>query len=93
MSQVHVSLNNVDKLRKLISKIQKDQHPYGQGILGLTYNIWKCKEEYQGYVQQSGIIYYLYLKNFFICLLILNLSMYIFYSYLFQWSNNGYLYV
>lgn len=73
MSQVHVSLNNVDKLRRLISKIQKEQHPYGQGILGLTYNIWKCSKEYQGYVQQSGIIYYLYLKKFFYLFANLNL--------------------
>lgn len=47
----------MDKLRRLVAKVQKIHHPFGQGILGLTYNIWKCKEEYQGYVQQSGIIF------------------------------------
>jgi hypothetical protein len=49
----------MDKLRRLVARVQKIHHPFGQGILGLTYNIWKCKEEYLGYVQQSGIISYL----------------------------------
>jgi len=53
----------MDKLRRLVSKVQKTHHPFGQGILGLTYNIWKCKEEYLGYVQQSGII--LHIKKLF----------------------------
>ena len=55
LPQVHASLNNVDKLRRLISKIQKEHDPYGQGILGLTYNIWRGKEEYKDYVQQAGM--------------------------------------
>lgn len=61
MPQVHASLNNMDKLRRLVAKVQKAHHPFGQGILGLTYDIWKCKQEYLGYVQQSGSII-LYLK-------------------------------
>ena len=44
----------MDKLRRLVAKVQKAHHPYGQGILSLTYNIWKCEEKYLGYVQQSG---------------------------------------
>jgi len=57
LSQVHASLNDIDKLRRLISKVQKEHNPYGQGILGLTHNIWKGKEEYKNYVQQAGTIY------------------------------------
>ncbi|CAB4396483.1 unnamed protein product [Rhizophagus irregularis] len=55
LSQVHASLNDIDKLRRLISKVQKEHNPYGQGILGLTYDIWKGKEEYKDYVQQAGV--------------------------------------
>ncbi|UZO11199.1 uncharacterized protein OCT59_002771 [Rhizophagus irregularis] len=53
--QVHASLNDIDKLRRLISKVQKEHNPYGQGILGLTYDIWKGKKEYKDYVQQAGV--------------------------------------
>ncbi|CAG8516839.1 13496_t:CDS:10 [Cetraspora pellucida] len=42
LSEVHASLNNMDKLRRLVAKVQKSKHPYGQGILGLTYNIWSA---------------------------------------------------
>jgi hypothetical protein len=58
----------MDKLRRLVAKVQKTHHPFGQGILGLTYDIWKCKEEYLGYVQQSGII--LHLKKLFCYILV-----------------------
>ncbi|CAG8709405.1 5703_t:CDS:2, partial [Cetraspora pellucida] len=60
LSEVHVSLNNIDKLRHLVSKVQKEQNPYGQEILGLTYNIWKRKKEYDDYVQQAGSLNHLY---------------------------------
>ena len=67
LSQVHASLNDIDKLRRLISKIQKEYNPYGQGILGLTYNIWKGKEEYEDYVQQAGM----YLKLYYYSIIII----------------------
>ncbi|CAG8813574.1 11359_t:CDS:2, partial [Gigaspora rosea] len=53
LSEVHASLNNLDKLRHLVSKVQKEHNPYGQGILGSTYSIWKEKKEYEDYVQQA----------------------------------------
>jgi len=40
----------MDKLCRLVAKVQKAYHSFGQGILGFTYNIWKCKEEYLGYI-------------------------------------------
>ncbi|CAB4417119.1 unnamed protein product [Rhizophagus irregularis] len=49
LPQVHASLNNMDKLRRLMAKVQKAH----QDILGFTYNIWKYEEKYLGYVQQS----------------------------------------
>ncbi|EXX50481.1 hypothetical protein RirG_270430 [Rhizophagus irregularis DAOM 197198w] len=65
LPQVHASLNNMDKLRRLVAKVQKAHHLYGQGILGLTYNIWKCEENildinffkwaYNGYLVQGDI--------------------------------------
>ena len=78
----------MDKLRRLVAKVQKAHHPFGQGILGLTYNIWKCEEKYFGYVQQSG-------KQFMFSIFINYLikSCIIFYSHLFQWAYNGYLYI
>ncbi|CAG8837067.1 15000_t:CDS:2, partial [Cetraspora pellucida] len=33
LSQIHASLNNIDKLRRLVSKVQKIHHPFGQGLL------------------------------------------------------------
>ncbi|CAG8578077.1 18729_t:CDS:10, partial [Racocetra persica] len=50
LSEVH----NMDKLRRLIAKIQKSKHLYGQELLGLTYNIWSDNQELLGYVQQSA---------------------------------------
>ncbi|CAG8732556.1 1712_t:CDS:2, partial [Dentiscutata heterogama] len=52
LSEVHASLNNINKLRRLIAKIQKLKHPYGQGLLDLTYNIWSGNQELSGYIQQ-----------------------------------------
>ncbi|CAG8579137.1 7905_t:CDS:10, partial [Cetraspora pellucida] len=55
LSQIHASLNNINKLRRLVSKVQKIHHPFGQGLLGLTYNIWKKNIKYSDYVQQSAV--------------------------------------
>ncbi|CAG8705663.1 9543_t:CDS:2, partial [Dentiscutata heterogama] len=55
LSEIHASLNNIDKLKQLVSKVQKEHNPYRQSILGLTYNIWKEKKEYDNYVQQAGV--------------------------------------
>ncbi|CAG8847426.1 24061_t:CDS:2, partial [Racocetra persica] len=32
---VHMALNNLDKLRHLVSKVQKEHNPYRQDILGI----------------------------------------------------------
>ncbi|CAG8454501.1 17889_t:CDS:2, partial [Cetraspora pellucida] len=37
--EVYALLNNIDKLRYLVSKVQKEQNSYRQEILDLTYNI------------------------------------------------------
>ncbi|CAG8559447.1 8924_t:CDS:2 [Racocetra persica] len=54
LSQVHASLNNIDKLRRLVAKVQKSYYSFGQGILELTYNIWEKNINYLNYVQQSA---------------------------------------
>ncbi|KAF0333005.1 cobalamin biosynthesis protein cobt [Gigaspora margarita] len=33
LSQIHTSLNNLDRLRYLVGQIQQSQNPYGQGVL------------------------------------------------------------
>ncbi|CAB5389955.1 unnamed protein product [Rhizophagus irregularis] len=38
LSDIHASLNNTDRLRYYIDKIQKEIHPQGQGLLGVVYN-------------------------------------------------------
>ncbi|UZO11561.1 uncharacterized protein OCT59_003124 [Rhizophagus irregularis] len=40
LAEVHVSLNNIDKLRYLIGKAYKNLHPFGQGVMGIYHNIF-----------------------------------------------------
>ncbi|RIA97931.1 hypothetical protein C1645_813468 [Glomus cerebriforme] len=39
LSEIHISLNNIDKLRYLIGKVYKTLHPFGQDIIGVYHNI------------------------------------------------------
>ncbi|GBB99843.1 hypothetical protein RclHR1_03650019 [Rhizophagus clarus] len=51
ISEVHISLNNIDKLRSLIAKCYKNMHPYGQGNLGILYSVQCKKFDMHNYVR------------------------------------------
>jgi hypothetical protein len=53
LSEVHASLNNIDKLRYLVSKCYKNIHPHGQSTLGVIYNM-KQNEDLKNYVRRIG---------------------------------------
>ncbi|CAG8842037.1 30755_t:CDS:2, partial [Racocetra persica] len=51
-SQIHASLNNVDRLRYLVNKANKEIYPYGQSIMGIWYNITQKLNNLHKYVQK-----------------------------------------
>ena len=54
MSEVHASLNNVDKLRSLVAKCYQKMHPYGQGNLGVLHSVQCKKFDMHNYVRRIG---------------------------------------
>lgn len=52
ISEIHASLNNIDKLRYLIAKVQNQQYPHGQGILGVVYDFHQNTQEIKNYIQK-----------------------------------------
>lgn len=52
ITEIHSSLNNIDKLRYLIARIQKEQNPHGQGILGVVYDFSQNTQEIKNYIQK-----------------------------------------
>jgi hypothetical protein len=63
LAEVHVSLNNIDKLRYLIGKAYKNLHPFGQGIIGVYHNISNPNSDLKDYVRKIGNFY----LNFYQC--------------------------
>jgi hypothetical protein len=54
-TEIHSSLNNLDKLRYLVSKVQQKQFPNGQGLLGIVTEFRNGNKEFDGYLQEIGI--------------------------------------
>ncbi|CAG8843705.1 15171_t:CDS:1, partial [Racocetra persica] len=52
LSEIHQSLNSVDKLRILVAKAYKNMHPYGQGILGVLHAAKNSHSEIKDYVHR-----------------------------------------
>lgn len=50
LSEIHASLNNIDKLRYLVGKTYKNIYPFGQGILGVIHSIQTKQLELHNYV-------------------------------------------
>ncbi|GES85594.1 hypothetical protein GLOIN_2v1773466 [Rhizophagus clarus] len=50
LSEIHMYLNNIDKLRYLIGKAYKTLHPFGQGVIGVYYNISNSNYDLVNYV-------------------------------------------
>jgi len=51
---VHLSLNNIDKLRYLIGKSYKNLHPFGQGVMGVYHNVLNANSNLTDYVRKIG---------------------------------------
>jgi hypothetical protein len=52
LTEIHASLNNADKLRTLIHRIQKDLHPYGQDIQGVIHSFQQNENGIRDYLQR-----------------------------------------
>jgi hypothetical protein len=50
LSNLHSSLNNIDRLRHLIAKIYKNIYPLGQGLLGVIHSVQTKQFELYDYV-------------------------------------------
>ncbi|CAG8824679.1 15357_t:CDS:2, partial [Cetraspora pellucida] len=55
LCEVHVLLNDTDKLCYCINKIQKEKHLFGQDLLDVMYNFSYNINNFQDYVQQINI--------------------------------------
>ncbi len=54
LAEVHISLNNIDKLHYLIGKVYKTLHLFGQGIMGIYHNISNTNSDLVHYVRKIG---------------------------------------
>ncbi|RHZ76174.1 hypothetical protein Glove_202g111 [Diversispora epigaea] len=52
LAEVHASLNNADRLRYHVDKIQKEINPQGTGLLGVVYNYSKNINNFCEYVKR-----------------------------------------
>ncbi|RIA79807.1 hypothetical protein C1645_839881 [Glomus cerebriforme] len=52
LADVHASLNNANRLRYYVDKIQKEIHPQGHGILGVVYNYSQNINNFCEYVKR-----------------------------------------
>ncbi|RGB33580.1 hypothetical protein C1646_761569 [Rhizophagus diaphanus] len=55
LAEVHVSLNNIDKLRYLVGKAYKTLHPFGQGVIGIYHDILNPKSDLIIYVRKIDL--------------------------------------
>jgi len=62
LSDIHISMNNIDKLRNIIMKEQKLLHPHGQGIMGVVHAFRQNESNLCDYIQR--ICKYLNVKMF-----------------------------
>jgi hypothetical protein len=51
---LHVSLNNIDKLRYLVGKAYNTLHPFGQGIMGVYHYVSNQNSDLIDYVRKIG---------------------------------------
>ena len=54
LAEVHASLNNADRLRYYVNKIQKEINPQGYGLLGVVYNYSRNIDNFCDYVKRLG---------------------------------------
>ncbi|EXX69589.1 hypothetical protein RirG_094700 [Rhizophagus irregularis DAOM 197198w] len=52
LSDIHASMNNIDKLRNIVMKEQKLLHPHGQGIMGVVHAFNQNEANLRDYIQR-----------------------------------------
>ena len=62
LSDIHASMNNIDKLRNIIMKEQKILHPHGQGVMEVVHAFNQNESNLCDYIQR--ICKYLNIKIF-----------------------------
>ncbi|PKC54668.1 hypothetical protein RhiirA1_447023 [Rhizophagus irregularis] len=55
LAEIHVSLNNIDKLRYLVGKAYKILHPFGQGVMGVYHYVSNKDSDLIDYVHKIEI--------------------------------------
>ena len=65
LSDIHVSLNNIDRLRYLVGKTYKNMYPLGQGILGVIHCVQTKQLEINHYVHTMSNYCKIYIYIFF----------------------------
>ncbi len=52
LSDIHASMNNIDKLRNIVMKEQRLLHPHGQGIMGVVHAFNQNEANLCDYIQR-----------------------------------------
>ncbi|GBC22818.2 hypothetical protein GLOIN_2v1773466 [Rhizophagus irregularis DAOM 181602=DAOM 197198] len=55
LAEIHVSLNNIDKLRYLVGKAYKILHPFGQGVMGVYHYVSNKDSDLIDYVHKIDL--------------------------------------
>ncbi|UZO12218.1 uncharacterized protein OCT59_003766 [Rhizophagus irregularis] len=55
LAEIHVSLNNIDKLRYLVGKAYKTLHPFGQGVMGVYHYVSNKDSDLIDYVHKIDL--------------------------------------
>ncbi|GBC31766.2 uncharacterized protein OCT59_013015 [Rhizophagus irregularis] len=57
LSDIHASMNNIDKLRNIVMKEQRLLHPHGQGIMGVVHAFNQNEANLRDYIQRINMSY------------------------------------
>ncbi|GBB98485.1 hypothetical protein RclHR1_03240010 [Rhizophagus clarus] len=52
LQEIHISLNNIDRLRYLVAKTYKNLYPFGQHILGVFQSVYSKQFDLHNYVHK-----------------------------------------
>jgi len=65
LQEIHVSLNNIDRLRYLVGKTYKNLYPFGQNLLGVFQSVLSKQFDLNNYVHKIGrfIYFILFISN------------------------------
>ncbi len=54
LQEIHMSLNNIDRLRYLVAKTYKNLYPFEQHILGVFQSVYSKQFDLHNYVHKIG---------------------------------------